>query len=431
MTSEHTPTEQNIAQTLAQDRKRSRRRTVLTILFLVAVTGTIVARFYLVASREPAGPSYVTEMIARSNLEITVSATGTLEPVKTVDVGVEVSGTISSVEVDFNDHVEVGQVLARLDTAILEAQSLQSQAALEAAEAKVGQVKATLAEAQSQMNRLDELRKSTEGKLPAQTDYDAQRATLQRALADQRSAVAAVHQAQATLDVDKSNLTKAVIVSPINGIVLDRLVEPGQTVAAQLQTPVLFTLAEDLTQMELQIDVDEADVGKVREEQEATFTVDAYPDRQFPARTTQVRFAPETSDGVVTYKAVLAVDNTDMTLRPGMTATAVLTVDSRSDVLLVSNAALRFSPPADEESNTAGGGSILSRILPRPPARTAVPRVDANANAREQSVWILREGALEAVSITKGMTDGKFTEVTEGTLEAGMAVVTDTKGTAS
>jgi HlyD family secretion protein len=431
MTSEHTPTEQTIAQTLAQDRKRSRRRTVLTILVLVAVSGGVAARFYLVASRAPAGPSYATETLARSNLEITVSATGTLEPVKTVDVGVEVSGTISTVEVDFNDHVEVGQVLARLDTSILEAQSLQSQAALEAAEAKVGQVKATVAEAQDQMNRLDELRKSTEGKLPAQTDYDAQRATLQRALADQRSAVAAVHQAQATVDVDKSNLTKAVIVSPINGIVLDRLVEPGQTVAAELQTPVLFTLAEDLTQMELQIDVDEADVGKVREGQEATFTVDAYPDRQFPAHTTQVRFAPEASDGVVTYKAVLAVDNTDMTLRPGMTATAVLTVDRRSDVLLVSNAALRFTPPAIEESTGSGGGSILSRILPRPPARTSTPRIDDSANAREQKVWVLQKDVLVSVSITKGMTDGRSTEVTGGALESGMEVVTDTKGTAS
>jgi HlyD family secretion protein len=431
MTSEHTPTEQNIAQTLAQDRKRSRRRTVLSILVLVAVSGAIAARFYLVTSREPAGPSYVTETLSRSNLEITVSATGTLEPVKTVDVGVEVSGTISTVEVDFNDHVAVGQVLARLDTSILEAQSLQSQAALEAAEAKVGQVRATLAEAQGQMNRLDELRKSTNGKLPAQTDYDAQCATLQRALADQRSAVAAVHQAQATLDVDKSNLTKAVIVSPINGIVLDRLVEPGQTLAAQLQTPVLFTLAEDLTQMELQIDVDEADVGKVREGQEATFTVDAYPDRQFPARTTQVRFAPEASDGVVTYKAVLAVDNADMSLRPGMTATAVLTVDSRSDALLVSNAALRFSPPAYEESTGASGGSILSRILPRPPARTSTPRIDDSANAREQKVWVLQKDVLVSVSITKGMTDGKSTEVTGGALEPGMEVVTDTKGATS
>lgn len=431
MNAESTPTEKSIAQTLAEDRKRTRRKSFLTVVVLIAVAVLVGARFYRAATTEPAGPSYVTETLARGNLEITVSATGTLEPVKTVDVGVEVSGTISSVEVDFNDRVEVGQVLARLDTSILQAQSLQSQAALEAAEAKLGQVKATLEEAQRQMSRLDELRKSTDGKLPAQTDYDAQRATLQRAQADQRSAVASVHQARATLDVDKSNLTKAVIVSPIKGIVLDRLVEPGQTVAAQLQTPVLFTLAEDLTQMELQIDVDEADVGKVKEEQEATFTVDAYPDREFPARTTQVRFAPETSDGVVTYKTVLEVDNTDMTLRPGMTATAVLVVDRRSDVLLVSNAALRFSPPAEEEASSQGGGNILSRILPRPPARKPVPRVDASANAREQHIWVLLQGGLEPVNITKGVSDGTFTEVLTGDLQAGMDVVTDTRGIAS
>jgi HlyD family secretion protein len=431
MRQEHIPTEEGIGRTLAEDRRRTRGRTILTLILILGVSGVYAWRTYLRISREPAGPQYVTEVLDRGDLEITVSATGTLEPVTTVDVGVEVSGTIAAVEVDFNDHVSVGQVLARLDTSILEAKRLQSQAALEAAEAKLGQVKATVEEARRQMARMDELSASSAGKLPARTEYDAQQAALKRALAEERSAVASVHQSQAALDVDDSNLTKAVIVAPINGIVLDRLVEPGQTVAAQLQTPVLFTLAEDLTQMELQIDVDEADVGKVREGQAAVFTVDAYPDREFPAETVQVRFSPETSEGVVTYKTVLHVDNSDLTLRPGMTATAVLTVDSRQDVLVISNAALRFSPPVVEAPDSSGGGSILSRILPHPPARKPIPRVEAGANGREQAVWTLRDGDLTPVTISKGVSDGTFTEVLEGALEPGTAVVTDTLGSTS
>ncbi|HQN02106.1 MAG TPA: efflux RND transporter periplasmic adaptor subunit, partial [Candidatus Hydrogenedentes bacterium] len=211
----------------------------------------------------------------------------------------------------------------------------------------------------------------------------------------------------------------------VNGIVLERAVEPGQTVAAMFQSPVLFTLAEDLTQMELQADVDEADIGQVKEGQEATFTVDAYPGKIFPAKITQVRFGSETVEGVVTYKTILSVDNSDLTLRPGMTATAQIIVDRRDDVVLAPNAALRFAPPQEKTPEEAGGGMLLSKILPHPPRPESTPRGNLNANSKEQDVWTLKNGQLTAITITKGLSDGKMTEVISGDVTPGMELVTD------
>lgn len=212
--------------------------------------------------------------------------------------------------------------------------------------------------------------------------------------------------------------------SPIKGVVLKRAAEPGQTVAATFQTPVLFTLAEDLTQMELHVDVDvdEADVGKVREAQSASFTVDAYPDRTFPARITQVRFGSKTVAGVVTYETVLKVDNSGLLLRPGMTGTANITVQHADDALLVPNAALRFTPP-QASPKPAGGGGLVSSLLPRPPR--SAPKAADSAEDKQPHVWVLREGKPEKVMLKTGMTDGIMTEVREGKLEPGMAVAVD------
>jgi len=215
-----------------------------------------------------------------------------------------------------------------------------------------------------------------------------------------------------------------VIRSPIKGVVLKRSVDPGQTVAATLQAPVLFTLAEDLTQMELHVDVDEADVGQVREGQQATFTVDAYPDRTFPARITQVRYGSETVAGVVTYKAILKVDNSSLSLRPGMTATAAITVRKVDDAILVPNAALRFTPPVEEAGSPTGGGGLVSKILPRPP-RSPSFREEAMSGAKRYRVWTVHNGRLEAIPLTTGATDGVMTEVTGGNIEPGMALVID------
>ncbi|HOV74278.1 MAG TPA: efflux RND transporter periplasmic adaptor subunit [Candidatus Hydrogenedentes bacterium] len=416
----------NVAKMLGLGKSRSRGSRMLRYFLGIGIAAAALAAGVSWHSRTASSSlKYETQPVTRGDLVVTVSATGALEPIKEVEVGIEVSGTIMSVDVDYNDEVEVGQVLARLDTSKLEAQSLQSAAALEAARAKLLQAQATVRETEAQMARLKEVREQSGGKMPSQHDFDAQKAVQERAQADEASAKAAVAQAQATLDANKSDLAKAVVHSPINGVVLTRSVEPGQTVAAQFQSPVLFTLAEDLAQMQLLVDVDEADVGLVKKGQEASFTVDAYPDRVFPARITQVRFGSETVDGVVTYKTVLKVDNSDLTLRPGMTATASLIVNKRENVLLAPNAALRFSPPQTQTAEKSGGGSLLSAILPHPPREKAAPRDDSSAKNKDQCVWTVRNGQLVSIAITKGMTDGKVTEIVAGELEPGMELVTE------
>lgn len=367
---------------------------------------------------------YETLAVKRGDLTVTVSATGNLQPTNQVDVGIEVSGTIRSVEVDYNDKVKVDQVLARLDTTKLEAQRLQAQAALEAARARVQQARASAQEAKAQLARLKRVQELSGGKVPAQHELDAAQAALDRAQADEASARAAVAQARATLDATRTDLSKAVIRSPINGVVLARSVEPGQTVAASFQAPVLFTIAEDLSQMELQVDVDEADVGSVKSSQSATFTVDAYPDRTYPAQITKVYYGSETVDGVVTYKAVLAVDNADLSLRPGMTATAVITVNEVEDALLVPNAALRFMPPTQvAEVQPTNGGGLISRLFRPPRMRREAPAEPPKGP--RQRVWTLSAGELQPIDITTGASDGVMTEVTAGPLEPGMAAVTD------
>ena len=391
---------------------------------LALVVLLIVGALWL-AGRKTDTLRYVTQPVKRGNLVVTVSATGTLDPIKEVDVGIEVSGTIKTVDVDYNDEVKVGQVLAQLDTSRLEAQALQSSAALESAKSKVLQSQATVQETEAKWAQLNRVHELSGGKMPSQSDLDAAQATLARAKADEASANALVDQAQATLHVDQTDLAKAVIHSPIDGVVLTRSVEPGQTVAASFASPVLFTLAEDLKQMKLLVDVDEADVGSVRNGQEAIFTVDAYPDREFPAHITQVRYGSETVEGVVTYKAVLQVDNSSLVLRPGMTATAVITVNKIENALLVPNVALRFVPPEEPKEDTQGGGSLMSSLLPHPPSSESKTQEETNGKSKEQKVWTVRNGQLTAIAITKGTSDGLLTEVTSGELEPGLELVTD------
>ena len=367
---------------------------------------------------------YQTEKVRRGGLVVTVSATGTLSPVNEVEVGIEVSGTVEKVYADYNDRVKVGQVLAKLDTRRLEAQAEQSKSALEATRAKVLQAEATFKEVKLKMSRYDETSKLSGGKVPSPLEMDTARANLARGKADLASAKASVLQAENTYKDNQIQLKKAVIYSPINGVVLERSIEPGQTVASSFESPVLFKLAEDLTKMELQVDVDEADVGSVQEGQEASFTVDAYPDQTFPALITQVRFGSETVDGVVTYKTVLAVDNTSLSLRPGMTATATITVNKKSDVLLASNAALRFSPPQTPAPENKSKGGLLDAMLPRPPASGSKPLVVQNTTGKQQQVWMVSKGTLTPIPITKGVTDGSFTEIESGPVDAGTELVT-------
>ncbi len=389
---------------------------------LLLVVGVVVAARWWARTGEPVAAAYITQNAVRGDLRVTVTATGTLTPINQVDVGSELSGIVKSVAVDYNDRVRAGQILARLDATKLQAQASQIRAALDAARARAQQAQATLEEAEVQFARAEQL---AVRKLVSESDLDTARATLKRAEADRRNAAAAVAQAEATLQATETDLTKMVIRSPIDGVVLRRTIEPGQTVAASFQAPVLFTLAEDLTKMELDIDVDEADVGQVQAGQDATFTVDAYPDRTFSARVAKVSFSSTTTGGVVTYKTALDVDNSDLLLRPGMTTTADVVVGTVSDGLLVPNAALRFNPAASAERSPSTGGGLFGRMMPRPAAPAQAPP-GSTTRGRAQRVWTVRDGGATAVNITVGMTDGRMTEVTGGDLVAGTAVIVQT-----
>jgi HlyD family secretion protein len=382
------------------------------------------ARWFFQA-RNGAEFQYRTDEARRGDLTVIVTATGNLEPTNQVEVGSEVSGTIATVSVDYNDFVKAGQELARLDTTKLEAQVRQSQAAVESARASLLQAQASVLEARSEMARLDHVRELSNGRLPSRLDLDTAEATLKRAEADVAMTTAKIAEAEAKLRVDQTNLEKAVIISPINGVVLKRSVEPGQTVAASLQAPILFTLAEDLAKMELHVDVDEADVGQVKEGQQATFTVDAYPDRVFPAHITQVRYGSEAVEGVVTYLTELNVDNSDLSLRPGMTATADIVVKELRDVLLVPNAALRYNPPQQEEEKVGTeGGSLLGKLFPRP-SQTRPRKGEEGGDKKKQRIWTLREGRPVAVPVTTGATSGMMTEVAGGEVSPGMPVIVE------
>jgi HlyD family secretion protein len=332
-------------------------------------------------------------------------------------VGSELSGIIKTVLVDFNDKVQRDQVLAVLDTDRLRAQVLESRASLQSSQAKVKEAQATVQETRLAFERCEKL---AERQLCTTGDLDAARAAYARAQAAEASARAQVAEARATLDGKETELAKAEIRSPIDGLVLLRQIEPGQTVAASLQAPILFTLAEDLAQMELHVAVDEADVGRIGEGQAAEFSVDAWPERSFPANITQVRFAPRTVEGVVTYETVLAVDNSDLALRPGMTATAVITVEELQDALLIPNAALRFTAPQTGEQPRRRGA--FGMIFPRPPMSQRRSNVERNGGPR---VWVLRDGAPEAVAVKTGASDGRFTELKSGDIQPGERVVID------
>ncbi len=417
-------TESDVAETLglhhpAGDSKRQKRYLVVALVAMLAMTAAILGK---AASKTPA-TQYKTEYVRRGDLTVTVTATGTLQPTNTVSVGSELSGIMKSVEANYNDNVKLGQVLARLETSKLEAQITQSKAALESAKAKVLQAQATVVETQAKLSQYQKVRELSKGKVPSQTEIDAAEAAFERAKADAAGAVASVSQAQATLQANETDLSKSVIRSPVSGVVLTRSIEPGQTVAASFQAPVLFTLAQDLTQMELHVNVDEADIGKIQEGQKATFSVSAYPNRTFEARITQARYASTTTSGVVTYETVLKVDNRDMLLRPGMTATADITVKKVENAVMIPSAALRFGPPVQQEEKQSRG--LIGSLLPHPPGGTQ-QRNDTIANGKQQRVWILKNGQPAAVYVATGSTSGQMTEVLTGDIHPGIGVIVDT-----
>lgn len=384
---------------------------------LVAALATLLA--WGLGGEKNGTISFRTAEVTRGDLTLTVTATGTLQPLNQVEVGSELSGTIASVAVDFNDEVEVGQVLAQLDTSTLESRIVEAKASLRSAEAKVMEAEATELEMATALKRCRELARN---KMCSQNDVDAAVAAHARARAGVASTKAQVAIAEAALDGQLTNLAKATIRSPINGMVLDRKVEPGQTVAASFQTPELFTLAEDLSRMELLVAIDEADIGRISPGQSASFSVDAFTNRQFSATITQVRRAPQTVEGVVSYETVLGVENSGLELLPGMTATAEITTREVKGAILIPNAALRYSPPVAEPQSSQGG-SLLSRLFPR--RRHSRPTPAKGGEGGEREVWQLVDGEPQPLTITVGDSDGIHTELLQGALEPGVSLITE------
>lgn len=376
-----------------------------------------------------AGPIYQTEALERGDLGLSVSATGKLAPTNQVTVGSELSGTAFEVYVDTNDTVTKGQALAQLDRTKLNQQAQRSQARLLSAQARVAQVKATVRESTAAHARLEDLHRLSGGKTPSQADLDASLATVERAGADLASAEASVAEAEADLRSFERDLEKTVIRSPVNGIVLTRSLQVGQTVAASFTAPELFIIAEDLSKMELIVAVAEADIGSVAIGQSATFTVDAWPTRTYRAKVTKVAFGSLVTNNVVTYNTELEVSNDDLSLRPGMTATAEIAVAERSGVLLVPNAALRFDPAAaamlgktDDPKRTLvqslspGGGRRWGRGSSAPPPTTA-------GSSKGPRIWTLCAGEPVEIPVTVGLTDGNFTEASGEGLVEGIPVI--------
>jgi HlyD family secretion protein len=354
---------------------------------LIGLGAVVLIVLALVFLRHGPQAQYETQAVARGPLSVTVSATGTLQPRDQVDVGAEVSGRIDELDVDYNNHVKKGQKLARINTEQIDAQLAQSRASL-------AQAQATLTQTSQNYPRTVALTKSNAA---SKQDLDNARAEMLRARAN-------VDLAAAQVRANETLRSKATIYSPIDGVVLDRKVSQGQTVVAALQTPVLFTLASDLSQMELDVDIDEADVGQVHPGEKASFTVDAYPGRQFDATLVSIHSAPKTVQGVVTYQGVLLVSNPNGLLKPGMTATAQITASRLADALLVPNAALRFVPAAGTTN--------------------APPAPNAQGQGR---AWTVENGKLKPHDLKLGATDGHVTQVVKGDLTVGDAVITDVK----
>jgi HlyD family secretion protein len=388
-------------------------------------------------SGEAPKPEYITEPVAQESLSLSVTATGNLRPTNQVEVGAEVTGPLDSVLVDVNDRVTKGQVIAVINTEIIDQQIAQSRANLNAARAALGQAQATYEIDQVQLARLEEVRKLSGGRVPSQIEVERAEAAVARDRAAVASARANIEAAQASLNGNLTTRTRAVIRAPVTGVVLARRVEPGQTVVASFNTVTLFVIAEDLSAMQLRVSVDEADVGQVRSGQKATFTVDAYPGRRFPATLERVDLASSgttqasaagggasaAGGAVVSYEARLTVQNPDGLLRPGMTATATIATQNTGSALLVPNAALRFRPDAEEE---AAGGVFNPQIGLEDQKQQA----SIGEGSRQQVQVLQADGTLKAVEVITGRSDGRRTVVRSSNLKRGMKVVTGIKATA-
>jgi HlyD family secretion protein len=400
---------------LSNTTRRGRSMKRIAWLLVLALVAAAAAYYWFTGSTSQSAIAYETSPATVQDVVVTVAATGTIEPITQVDVGTQLSGVIKEVRVDENSLVKKGDVLVVLDAARLSAQRASIAAKLKMAEAVLNETRATLQEQNQTLDRQKGL--GIRGVASTQTVETAV-ATAARAEAAMQSAAAQVDATKADLAVLDSDLANMTIVAPIDGIVLKRQVEPGQTVAASLQAPVLFQIAEDLRRIQVKANVDEADMGQVKQGQDALFSVDAYRDRKFPAKIERLSYAPQKVDGVVTYTSVLSAANDDLALRPGMTATAYITVATYPQKLVIPNEALRYKPP---EQAAQKSFSITSLFLPRMP-RSGQSKSDAPKDGARK-IYVLRGAEAVAVDIKTAASDGKVTIVEAEGLKAGDAVI--------
>ncbi|KAF0092888.1 MAG: HlyD family secretion protein [Puniceicoccaceae bacterium 5H] len=411
----------------ASPKRHSKLRYVAIAVLLIAA----VAGWYFWSQKSQTrevGPTYQTAPLSKGSISLTVTATGNLEPTNEVTVGSELSGTTEEVYVDTNDEVVKGQPLAKLDPTNLEQRIRSSKATVKSARARVVQAQATLKETEAALERMKELRQLSNGRLPSQAEYDSAVAAADRARADLEVAEAAVGEAEATVQINESDLSKMVIKSPIDGVVLTRAIEPGQTVAASFQAPELFVIAENLQNMKLLVTVAEADIGRLDKGQKAAFNVDAWPGRRYTAEVIKVAFGSTVTDNVVTYETELSVSNEDLSLRPGMTATADIQVASAENVFLVSNAALRFDPKAAAAAVAPKDkGSLMQNLQPM--GRRFWDRDDMAGKGEDGPgqglgrIWVLKDGQPQELQVKVGLTDGARTEVSSPDLQEGMPII--------
>ena len=347
---------------------------------------------------------YRTQPIEIGDITASVSATGNVNAVETVEVGTQISGTIKALHADYNSEVEKGQLIAELDTDMLEAQVSSAKANVAVAKANVEKARATLADAERTYNRNKEL---VGRNALAKIEFDSSETQMQIAKAGLTGSQASVAQAEASLKIAETNFNYAKIISPVDGVVINRQVDVGQTVAASLQAPTLFTIARDLTQMQVLTNVDEADIGKIKEGQEVSFTVDAWPQTNFKGEVVQVRLAPQTVQNVVTYTVVLNVANQNMRLKPGMTANVSIITDNKKDVLKVPASALRFSPPEITTEQPAASASPFMPAMRRPVSGQGRQR-----GGPTSFLWTVKDGQLnERIEVRQGISEGSFVEI--------------------
>lgn len=375
------------------------------IIALCMITAVICAGTWYFTRKDPK-PAYKTESVRTGDLESMVTATGTVNAVKTVLVGTQVSGTLKDLYVDFNSPVKKGQLLARIDSAAFQAQMDQARANLLNAEANVKKSLATLEDSRRIYERNSQL---ITGNFIARSDLDTSRTNVDVNQAQVEVAKAQVLQNRAALNQAETNLRYTRILSPVNGIVISRSVDVGQTVAASFQTPTLFTIAEDLAKMQIDTNVDEADISRTQVGQEVRFTVDAYPDINFHGTVSEIRNAATVVSNVVTYDVVVQVDNKDLRLKPGMTANVSIITAKKEKILLAPNSALRFRP---KDTTGTGKGAAMKK---------------AGKGSRGQGIWVLENGRPVRKEIRTGINDGSFTEIVSG-LREGMNVITAQDG---